>query len=135
MSGFSATHFHLISTSELQKPSCNLHLVRKEELAEFLSIISRLVPSWTPPCASLAAKLPCDAPLSTHSHRWRTLTGKSLGLLLKGCVVCEQHKGKARCHGEQTTSTLTSKCFLPSGRKSYQEVFYFSFSFQAVYYH
>lgn len=53
MSGFSATHFHLISTSELQKPSCILHLVRKEEPAEFLSIISRLVPSWTPPCASL----------------------------------------------------------------------------------
>lgn len=124
MSGFSATHFHLISTSELQKPSCILYLVRKEELAEFLSIISRLVPSWTSPCASLAAKLPCDAPLSTHSHRWRTLTGKSLGLLLK-----------AGCYGEQTTSTLTSKCFLPSGRKSYQEVFYFSFSFQAVYYH
>lgn len=35
MSGFSASHFHLIITSELQKPSCSFQLVGKEESADF----------------------------------------------------------------------------------------------------
>lgn len=125
---YSFPHYDLLRAT---KNSCSLYLVGKEESDEFLNrIISQFVAGGTSPCASLTAKLQCDAPPSMQSHRWKALSDKSSGLLLKEQVVCTQCKGKARCCGERTSSTLASERSCPQAERHVRRYFIFPFLFK-----
>lgn len=133
MSGFSAIRFHLTMASELQKPSCSLYIVRKEESAEFSNIISRLVSSGTSPCASLAAKLPCDAPLSTQSHRWKNWQVNLQASCSRDVLCVHNTKEKQDSTQNKPPAHSHPSASCPQAESHLRR--YFIFLFQAVYYH